>query len=123
MRALFLLALLSALPLTGCGNRTNTRPYGVDVTYEFLQKDEKGNVRVTSKKVNQGMLAGSEIGAAREGGGGYSVRVESVSPGSAVIKISFEGGAATLDLVPKVPQERFDAVGSAGMRITVDNIR
>jgi hypothetical protein len=120
-----------AVLVVGC----NRPQHEVAFTYDFLNKLPDGKVEVAG--------GGAATYAPGEGRGGaveqalpneapdqikqadgFAIRVESVSPTTAVLRVTLKDGSKTnLDLVPKVPREVFEASGKGGVRITVSEIR
>jgi len=141
-----MLLLGAVLLVCGCSGER----YELDLACQGLQKNPNGQVLAGRKTTYQTFSPGGEFGegwaaatvsapgdgaqtsvpargdagVSQQGrGGSFSVRVKRASPSGAVLEVSLNGTNTNLDLVLNSPKEVFDAGGSQGMRITLDDVR
>jgi hypothetical protein len=129
-----LLLLLGATALAGCGRAPKRE---VDYTYDQLIRSSTGNVATsihgsvwhTAPGDGRGGIVErtfwpNNIPDQMKSSDGFGLCVFGATETTAVIRVTFQDGTQTnLALVPNVPREEFEARGSNGLRIVVDEIR
>ena len=109
-----------ALALAGC-NRAPT--YEVDYSYDLLERSADGAIVTYGPHSN--ILRTAPQDGQKEPAEGPLIRVDNVTPTSAVFHIAFpDGGRTDLALAPKAGAvDQFNKHGDHGLRLAVDEIR